>query len=137
MSDRMGLCQKPSKWEWISVKLKELGFDRLSEITTHIEKALKEIYGQTNTEDWVADFEHINEEYNKIYKRNKYKKIVYIGDLLLSSRKYCIACIKEKSCSVCKFGQKCGFCSANGSLFDNFIELLLSTEKELKQEVIE
>jgi len=101
----------PSKWEFICLWCLENNQPILARKALEIDMTLREIYGNTLTEDWIHDF--IIEYMSTNVNTEALCKI-------MSSKDYCIACVKELSCITCTFGEKYSICFVPKSLYHNF-----------------
>ena len=103
-----------SKWEWIRDACRELRYNEAAGIADEIETVLKEIYGNTKTIAWMRDYIDIKEEitYRDIY-------------ILAGNTDYCIGCVEDVKCNICRFAEREGYCLSYESLYQNFITALL------------
>ena len=99
-----------SKWEYIRDACRELGYEEAAGIADEIEKVLKDIYGDTKTIAWMRDYIDVKEEC--LSARDVYK--------LAGDTKYCVGCMEDVKCNICRFGERTGLCMRSHSLFQRF-----------------
>jgi len=113
-----------SKWEWIEEKLRELGYSDLADMAKEIEQHLKEIYGNTVTEEWSRNYKLVNISYDEwSTDRGRLLDICRVSD----DRTYCVACDRARRkvgswfcCNACEYGELYGRCSDKESEYDRF-----------------
>ena len=106
-----------SKWEFVSLWCRFKGYWELAKRAKEIEIALREIYGETITEEWER-------YYGNRQKRRKLFQVPLAIFHVIDRSDFCIACKKSgMCCAYCEFGNKYGGCLENGSLFREFRRL--------------
>jgi len=98
------------KWEYIAKRLEGEGYPQeLIKIAQEFDSFLVETYPDEFTRPWQDEYAAIR---------------FWSLERVAASTEYCVACMIEKECFLCKFGKKFGHCISEGSLFGKFMELL-------------
>ena len=107
------------KWEWIALRCEELGLSDAAEIAWEIDEHLSNIYGEVVTKAWVRDLDDICRRFQEAED-----KVAILYEVAVNAQ-YCVACEIDKDCDTCKFGESCGVCDEDDSLFGRFMSSLL------------
>ena len=109
------------KWVWIAIQCIKRGYEEAAKLALEIDNAILTIYGNKHTQEWIKDYENLDEDKSDVIL----KTAVACG--------YCIACSESKTCKMCKFAKTCGDCSDSESVYRMFLNVLEYEEEEGKK----